>query len=405
MFGVGCNVWQTLGSSGATSGVGGSYFLFGYIRATCYPAQNSGFLVRLVILIYVRNLILTQILASKYQSFTEKITGEIENREFQAIQTTHENVLWAHSACSQEIELSTAHISTKSNQRGSKPVKRKHCRAPSTAYTKYNRDLPTRVAATDSFASNLSFSLHHQKSAQKTFAILQMVRRTFSRITRMVFQILHEAYVRPLLEYANQVFYSGRTKYFTIIGRVQRAATKMFAGLKSVDYETPLAVLDLFPRTLFEQSLANRLFTVDPANTRRGHGKEILKLRAHTFIRQNFLISGNSCNEVQSATRHLFIRILALASILPRTENMKSSATPVFHLSFITAAERQGPNQPRNLGQKPRSCVSIRESVKPENSGLWPVNNVLGNVAAVRLSGIVALGGYKHEMSCVDWYH
>ena len=75
----------------------------------------------------------------------------------------------------------------------------------------------------------------------------------------------------------------------------------MVAGLKSMDYETRLVVLDLFPLeyrrlrgdliltyALFEQGLANRFFTVDPANTRRGHGKKIFKLRAHTFIRQTF---------------------------------------------------------------------------------------------------------------------
>ncbi|GAA54584.1 hypothetical protein CLF_104021 [Clonorchis sinensis] len=53
-----------------------------------------------------------------------------------------------------------------------------------------------------------------------------------------------------------------------------------------MEYETRLAVLDLFPLeylrlrgdliltyALFEQGLANRFFTVDPANTRRGHGE------------------------------------------------------------------------------------------------------------------------------------
>ncbi|KER32541.1 hypothetical protein T265_01417 [Opisthorchis viverrini] len=87
-------------------------------------------------------------------------------------------------------------------------------------------------------SSNLSFSLHHEKSAQKAFAILRMIRRTFSRITRMDFQILYGAYVGPLPEYANQVVYSGRTKDVTLIRSVQRAATRMVAGLKSVDYET-----------------------------------------------------------------------------------------------------------------------------------------------------------------------
>ncbi|GAA53615.1 Rab3 GTPase-activating protein catalytic subunit [Clonorchis sinensis] len=111
-----------------------------------------------------------------------------------------------------------------------------------------------------------------------------MIRRTFSRITRTDFQILYGAYVRSLLEYANPVVYSGRTKDVILSERVQRAATKMVAGLKSMDYETRLAVLDLFPLeyrrlrgdliltyALFEQGLANRFFTVDPANTRRGH--------------------------------------------------------------------------------------------------------------------------------------
>ncbi|KER32907.1 hypothetical protein T265_01186 [Opisthorchis viverrini] len=85
------------------------------------------------------------------------------------------------------------------------------------------------------------------KSAQKAFAILRVIRRTLSRITPMDFQLLYGAYVRPLLKYANQVVYSGRTKDVTLIERVQRATTRMVAGPKSVDYETRLAMLDLFP--------------------------------------------------------------------------------------------------------------------------------------------------------------
>ncbi|KER25013.1 hypothetical protein T265_07464 [Opisthorchis viverrini] len=120
-------------------------------------------------------------------------------------------------------------------------------------------------------SSNLSFSLHHEKSAQKAFSILWMIRRTFSRITRINFQILYGAYVRPLLGYANQGVYSGCTEDVTLIGRVQRATTRMIASLKSVDYETRLTMPDCFPLeyrrlrgdlilayALFEQSLANR---------------------------------------------------------------------------------------------------------------------------------------------------
>ncbi|GAA53982.1 parafibromin [Clonorchis sinensis] len=129
---------------------------------------------------------------------------------------------------------------------------------------------------------NLYFSLQPEKSAQKAFAVLRMIRGTFSRITRTDFQILYGAYVRPLLEHANPVVYSGRTTVAFHSGLAHPAASKMVTGLKSMDYEMRLAVLDLFPLeyrrlrgelilayALFEQGLANRFFTVDPANTRR----------------------------------------------------------------------------------------------------------------------------------------
>ncbi|GAA51295.1 hypothetical protein CLF_105854 [Clonorchis sinensis] len=70
---------------------------------------------------------------------------------------------------------------------------------------------------------NMSFSLQFEKPAQKAFAVLRMTRRNFSRITRTDFQILYRAYVRPLLEYANPVVYSGRTKDVILIERFQRA--------------------------------------------------------------------------------------------------------------------------------------------------------------------------------------
>ncbi|GAA48801.1 hypothetical protein CLF_102053 [Clonorchis sinensis] len=149
------------------------------------------------------------------------------------------------------------------------------------------------------FSSNMSFSLQYEKSAHKAFAVLRMIRRTFSRITRTDLQILFWAYVRPFLEYTNPVVYPGRMKDPILIERVQRAASKMVVGLKSMDYETRLAVLGpflleyrrlrediLLTHALFDQGLANRFFTVDPANT-AGLGKNIFELRAHT-IGQNF---------------------------------------------------------------------------------------------------------------------
>ncbi|GAA55111.1 hypothetical protein CLF_106863 [Clonorchis sinensis] len=55
--------------------------------------------------------------------------------------------------------------------------------------------------------SDTTFSLHREKSAQKAFAAPRMIRRNFSRITRMDLQILYGTCSRPLLECANQVVY------------------------------------------------------------------------------------------------------------------------------------------------------------------------------------------------------
>ncbi|GAA48091.1 hypothetical protein CLF_101164, partial [Clonorchis sinensis] len=119
---------------------------------------------------------------------------------------------------------------------------------------------------------NLSFSLHLEKSAQKAFAVLRMTRRTFSRITRTDFETLCGAYVRPLLEYANPVVYSGRTKDNSVQNTIRHSFTRVFALANILPRAENLLRGDLIlTYALFEQGLANRFFTVDPANTRRGH--------------------------------------------------------------------------------------------------------------------------------------
>ncbi|KER26057.1 hypothetical protein T265_06633 [Opisthorchis viverrini] len=63
--------------------------------------------------------------------------------------------------------------------------------------------------------------------------------------------------------------------------------------------------------------------------------------------------------------RHLFMRILALASILPRAENIKSSATPFFHLCI--SGERQ-PLTDKNKTDPGNFCKSldhVYQSVHP----------------------------------------
>ncbi|GAA52633.1 F-box protein 8 [Clonorchis sinensis] len=99
-----------------------------------------------------------------------------------------------------------------------------------------------------------------KKSAQKAFAVLRMIRRTFSRITRTDFEMLYGAYVRPLLEYANPFVYSGRTKDVILIERVQRAATKK-NYCRSTDSQPPFyqLVTDM-PVGSFDQSCTSSRF-------------------------------------------------------------------------------------------------------------------------------------------------
>ncbi|GAA55216.1 hypothetical protein CLF_107294 [Clonorchis sinensis] len=84
-----------------------------------------------------------------------------------------------------------------------------------------------------------------EKSAQRAVVILRMIRRTFLHITHKDLEVLCGVYVRPLLEYANQDFYSGRKDVSLI--RVQRASTKIAPDFKSADYEEPLKMFDFFP--------------------------------------------------------------------------------------------------------------------------------------------------------------
>ncbi|KAG5443499.1 hypothetical protein CSKR_101059 [Clonorchis sinensis] len=180
----------------------------------------------------------------------------------------------------------------------------------------------------------MSFSLHHKKSAQKAFAVLRMIRSTFSRSTRIDFKILHGAYVRTLLGCANHVVYSGRKKHVILIERVQRAATKMVAGHKSVDYETSLEVLDLSP--LESRCLRGDLFQQPAFSplTQLTHGggveRRFLSSEPTLFLGKICLISGNRC--------------------------------------VTTAAERQEQTRPGKFGRKPRFCISIRESVAVQYS-------------------------------------
>jgi hypothetical protein len=162
----------------------------------------------------------------------------------------------------------------------------------------FKRDLG--VLLSESF----SYTAHHEQVARKAFGVLRMIQRSFPRIARHDFQVLYGTYIRPCLEYANQVVASGLVKDANILERVQRKATKIVRGLHDLPYEQRLQILDLFPLetrrirgdliftfSLFKNGSASELFQLILPQSNmifRGHQKKIYKKRPRTYIRQHF---------------------------------------------------------------------------------------------------------------------
>ena len=72
-----------------------------------------------------------------------------------------------------------------------------------------------------------------------------MIKRTYTYLDESTFLSLYKALVRPLLEYANQVWVPHSVKDIEIIENVQRRATKCIPGLVGMEYPERLRSLKL----------------------------------------------------------------------------------------------------------------------------------------------------------------
>lgn len=124
------------------------------------------------------------------------------------------------------------------------------------------------------------------------------MRRSFARLTPRIFQSLYGPLVRSHLEYAVQAWSPYLQRDIDHLERVQRLATRMVYGLRSVPYEERLLILGL--PTLAERRLRGDLITtfriqkglmdVDPqlfftpshTPSLRGHPLKLFKHRSHT---------------------------------------------------------------------------------------------------------------------------
>ena len=110
-------------------------------------------------------------------------------------------------------------------------------------------DIPTLELKKDLgvwIASNFSFKHHHSLAAKKGFGLLNMIKRTFPRISRDDFEQLYATYVRPLLEYASSVIHTGLQTDKLFLESVQQTATRLVRGIRTYPYSERLLLLDLF---------------------------------------------------------------------------------------------------------------------------------------------------------------
>ena len=162
-------------------------------------------------------------------------------------------------------------------------------------------DIPTLDLKKDLgvwIASNFSFKHHHSLAAKKGFGLLNMIKRTFPRISRDDFEQLYATYARPFLDYAGSVVHTGLQTDITCLEKVQRTATRSVRDIRTYRYSERLLLLNLFPLDirrhrgdliltfrLFAENQASNFFTLASESSLRGHDKKILKPHCRTLTR------------------------------------------------------------------------------------------------------------------------
>ena len=93
--------------------------------------------------------------------------------------------------------------------------------------------------------SKLTFTNHISNKINKANNIMGIIRRTFKKINKEMFNRLYKPLVRTQLEYANVVWAPHMEKDIRALESVQRRATKQIPGIRDQSYEQRLRYLDL----------------------------------------------------------------------------------------------------------------------------------------------------------------
>jgi hypothetical protein len=93
--------------------------------------------------------------------------------------------------------------------------------------------------------SKLKFDSHINNIVNKANRLVGLIRRSFNFLDAKNFSLIFKAIVRPTLEYGQVVWSPYQEGLINKIENIQRRATKMLPGLKKLDYEERLKILNL----------------------------------------------------------------------------------------------------------------------------------------------------------------
>ena len=152
---------------------------------------------------------------------------------------------------------------------------------------------------------NLNFKEHIDTIVCKANRVLFTIKRTLTYRDEKSVILLYKALVRPILEYAQEVWHPNRIGDIERLEKIQRRATKLIPNLRRLSYEDRLRHLKLPTLTyrrkrgdmitlykIFQGMLKCDLSFYLNNNTRtRGHNYKLFIQRCNTSTRQHFLVN------------------------------------------------------------------------------------------------------------------
>ena len=163
--------------------------------------------------------------------------------------------------------------------------------------SEYEKDLGVYVD------HDLNFSKHIQTQVNKANRLLGLIRRSFTYLDKETMKLLFTSIVRPHLEFGNVAWSPVLKKHVQLIEQVQHRATKIIPGLKGLDYEERLRILDLpslahrrkrgdlIEAYKFTHGLYNvncSMLEIDQSSRTRGHPYKLVKKSCNSNLRLNF---------------------------------------------------------------------------------------------------------------------